>query len=225
MYQVPHNVPHSRPWLLALLWMGVAAAGMAWARMSYPLLYAISGVANSVNLLMTSAISVISGVPAIILQWLVLRRFFPQMQAWAPVFVTIAIAHWQLQGVLFRAAEDVLTSLGVTRSPANLFANANLSALAAATVAWALVPGLAGWWLFRPFTRRAWLWPAALLLGRLGETLATLMMLWPILGSGRMNLTVYGQAYQAATLAAAALQAAALTLFVRDRQRPAVAAV
>jgi hypothetical protein len=31
MYAVPHNIPRSRPWLLALLWIGVAAAGIAWA--------------------------------------------------------------------------------------------------------------------------------------------------------------------------------------------------
>jgi hypothetical protein len=182
-------------------------------------------VANSNILLISSAISVLSGVPAIILQWLVLRRFFGQMQAWAPVFMAIAIAHWQLQDILLRTAGDLLTRLGLSRSSANLFDNATLAALAAVTMAWALLPGLAGWWLFRPLTRRAWLWPAALLLGALGQTLVTLMMLWPILGSGRLNLTVYGQSYQAATLAGAALQAAALELFLRDRQRSAVTAV
>lgn len=220
MYAVPHNAPRGSPWLLALLWMGVAAIGIAAAGLAYPLLYGITRVANSTNLLMSSGISVLSGLPAIILQWLVLRRFFTGMDRWVPVFATISVAHLQLQGALFRLAEDLLTSLGVSKSATHLLHNANLAALIAATLVWALLPGLAGWWLFRPLTRRAWLWPAALLLGRLGETLVTLMMLWPILGSGRMNLTVYGQSYQAATLLAAALQAAALAVFAHNQQRP-----
>jgi hypothetical protein len=224
MYEVPHSVPRSRPWLLAILWLGIAAANLEWTRRIYPLLYSLTGVANSNILLMSSGIAVLSGLPAIILQWLALRRFFARMHGWVPVFTAISVADLLLQGVLFRFAGDLLASFGISRSSTHLLANAPLDALIAVTMAWALLPGFAGWWLFRPSTRRAWLWPAALLLGRLGETLVTLMMLWPILDSGRMNLTVYGQAYAAASLLAAAIQAAVLVVFLRERARPAVAA-
>ncbi|HYF61312.1 MAG TPA: hypothetical protein VD886_00770 [Herpetosiphonaceae bacterium] len=220
MYRVPHNVARPPAWPLALLWLGIAVLNIAWANQIYPLLYSITRVANSSILLMSSGISVVSGLPAIILQWLVLRRFFPGMDRWVPLFGAIAVAEWLLQEPLLKATGNVLAALGVSTSPINPFANAAVDALVAGTLAWTLVPGLAGWWLFRPLARRAWLWPWALLLGRLGQISATLMMLWPILDSGRMNLTVYSRTYEAATLLGAALQAAALVLFLRERARP-----
>jgi hypothetical protein len=134
---------------------------------------------------------------------------------WVPAHAAVLVV-----GTLLREA---LTQLSAAFFDGGSGISASLGAGWVVNLAWSLLTGMVGWWLFRPLTRRAWLWPAALLLGALLQTLVNILALWPIIESGLSgaNTAIYTLFSVIVTLAAAAIQAAALIAFLRERQRPA----
>jgi hypothetical protein len=226
MFQVSNSVPRSRPWPLALLWMGVAAISLVVTSLIYPLTYVVFKNAASDTRLVGSVIGLIGGLIIIVLQWLVLRRYFPDMQRWVPILGGILVLATLLERVVNGLATALIFALGMITRSTKIIENLDLAASTTAGLFWALLTGLGGWSMFRWLTRRAWLWPAALLLAELGQSIVTFTVLLPLLGSGnaRSDLAAYGLINIAVSLAAAAMQAAVLVSFLRERTRPAVAA-
>jgi len=211
MFQVPNSIPRLRPWLLAVLWLGVAVVNIVVSTLIYPLVFRIiDGSVSDVGLLV-STVGLLSGLLIVTLQWLVLRQFFPAMNWWVPAHAAVLIVGTLLHRALTQLSSAFFNSGGGTSLGAGWVVN----------LAWSLLTGLVGWWLFRPLVRRAWLWPAALLLGALLQTSVNILLLWPLIESGlsSANTAMYTLASVTITLAAAAIQAAALIAFLRERQR------
>jgi hypothetical protein len=222
MFQVPNSAPHSRPWPLVLLWMSIALIGVLASSLIFPLIYRVFGSSVSDIRMISAIMSMFNGLVVIVLQWLVLRRYFPGMYRWVPVLGGILAAATLLQGITYTQAAALIAAFGRSIRSAALIENADSAAALAVYVFWTLVSATAGWWIFRPLTRRAWLWPAALLLGALGQSLISVTVLWPLLrgGGSSFSLSTYSLITVMFTLATAAIQAAVLVTFLRERQRP-----
>jgi hypothetical protein len=218
MFEVPHSTPRGNPWRLAMLWMGVAVINLISTTFIYPLLFQVFDITSNNYLLISIIVFGSIALLTTFLQWLVLRRFFPGLRWWLPAHVALLILGLlmqngmiQLAGSLFNSGGGVSASLGAGET-VNLF--------------WSLLTGIVGWWLFRPSVRRAWLWPAALVVGTLLRSVPNILVLWPLIErglSGASTIT-YAILSVVVSLLASAIQAAVLMQFVRDRQRPAVAA-
>jgi hypothetical protein len=222
MFQVPNSIPRLRPWLLAVLWMGVSVVHLASTSLLYPLLFNLLDIGVNNYRIVSGVVVVISGLFTLLLEWLVLRRFFPAMGWWVPAHATVLIVGVALQDLLTRLAAALMFARASSGAGGISGNNSGLAAGALVQIIWTLLIGLVGWWLFRPLTRRAWLWPAALLLGALLQISMTMLLLWPMItnGLGSADTTRYALISVAANLLGAAAQAAALVLFLRERQRP-----
>jgi hypothetical protein len=220
MFEVPHSAPRGNPWRLAMLWMGVAVINLIVSSLIYPVLFSVIEVGISDIRLLSGVVSLITQLLLVTLQWLVLRRFFAGMRWWVPAHAVLLLLALLLEPVMTRLAGALLLSNAFTGGDS---ATASLALSSAANLFWTLLSGMVGWWLFRPSARRAWLWPAALLFGALAQALVMILVLAPLLESGlrggRANL--YGLINLALGLLLAAIQAAVLMQFVRDRQRSA----
>jgi hypothetical protein len=222
MFEVPNSIPRLRPWLLALLWMGVAVVHLASTSLLYPLLFNLLDIGVDNYRIVSGVVVVVSGLFTLLLQWLVLRRFFPAMAWWVPAHAAVLIVGVALQDLLTRLAAALMFARAISGAGGISGDNAGLSAGALVQLIWTTLIGLVGWWLFRPLTRRAWLWPAALLLGALLQILMNVLVLWPLLtdGIGGTNTARFALISVAVNLLGAAAQAAVLVLFLRERQRP-----
>jgi hypothetical protein len=222
MFEVPHSAPRANGRRLALLWMGVAGISIVVTSLLYTQFYRIfDGLISDIRLL-RGLIALIPGLFIILLQWLVLRRFFPRLGRWVPVLGGILVLSILLERILYGLTKVLM--LIFTSMPSSL--GTIDMAWPVIDLFWALISGIAGWWLFRPLTRRAWLWPAALLAGAVGQTLVTMLVLKPLIesGFGSGAAITYRLFNIAVSLAGAALQAAVLVSFLRERERLAVPA-
>jgi hypothetical protein len=171
--------------------------------------------------LISNAVKLITHLLCVILQWLVLREFFPEMERWVATHSTALIMGALLEDV----TRQVFAALLFPPEISSLGPGSDVYLLSSAVnrLFWMLIIGLVGWWVFRQAVRLAWLWPTVMLMGSLAQFLATMFVIIPMIQlSGSRTIATYSLINVAVFLLAAAIQAAVLMQFVRD-QRLAVA--
>ncbi|HYF61314.1 MAG TPA: hypothetical protein VD886_00780 [Herpetosiphonaceae bacterium] len=214
MFEVPRSAPRSNPWPLAMLWIGVAVLNLVGIRFVVPSLLRAFEVRPGSYSLISIVVYGAIGLLTVVLQWLALRRFFPGLRMWLLAHGTFLILRQVLQFPASQGAATVFNSGGDIPT--------GLLVIGSVDMVWTLLIGLIGRRLFRPLTRRAWLWPAVLILETLIQTLLLLLVLWPRVDAqgGGADLAFYNTLGAVLTLAMAGAQAAVLALFSRDQHHP-----
>jgi hypothetical protein len=218
MFEVPHSAPQANPRRLALLWMGMAAVnGVATDN------YLISRIVpNSVRTfffrtdiaILMEIIDLLQAMCIAVLQWLVLRRFFPAMRLWVALHSSMLILHiLLLSRPLGKLIRRTFEAIGWAGTPTVLYDALPLLGV--------LLLSCAGWIVFRPIVPRASLWLWGFLLGKVIE-----WSIWRISWQSSIpsGSVLYQLIFYSSVLIPAAIQAAVLVMFLRERARPAVAA-
>jgi hypothetical protein len=217
MFEVPHSPPSANLRRLALLWMGVAVVNAV--ATYYYLIFRI--VPESVRSfffnidigILLEIIDLVQAIGIAILQWLVLRRFFPSMRLWAVLHGSVLILQLLLFSRPFRKQiRHMIEAIGGSGDTSIMY---NIQSLLSA-----LLLGIAGWIIFRPIAPRASLWLWGFLLSKMIEWFISRSPLPSTIPSGSV---LYQLIFYSSVLLPAAIQAAVLVSFLRERERPAVA--
>jgi hypothetical protein len=221
MFEVPHSAPRANGRRLALLWLGAALINLFGVSLLY------MGVLRALPFLGVSfdMIVMLNNLLLVTLQWLVLRRFFPQMRWWVPAHGAVLGLQLLLDRILSALAKVFLLILLFRSESAGLMENFDFASSAIVSLFWALISGIVGWRIFRPQVRRAGRWLAAVVVGASLQLLISFLIIWPLIRSRTANLTAYTLINIAVTLAVAAIQAAVLVMFLRERERSAAPAL
>jgi hypothetical protein len=221
VFEVPHSAPLANDRRLALLWMGTATINLFGVSLLY------MGVLRALPFLGVSfdMIVMLNNLLLVALQWLVLRRFFPQMRWWVPAHGAVLGLQLLLDRILSALAKVFLLILLFRTESAGLMENFDFASSAIVSLFWALISGVVGWRIFRPQVRRAGRWLAAVVVGASLQLLISFLIIWPLIRSRTANLTAYTLINIAVTLAVAAIQAAVLVMFLRERERSAAPAL
>ena len=220
MFEVPHSPPSANLRRLALLWMGAVVVNLFGVSLLY------MGVLRALLFLGVSfdMIVMLNNLLMVVLQWLVLRRFFPAMNWWVPAHGAVLGLQLLLDRILSALAKVFLLILIFRTESAGMMENFDFASSAIVSLFWALISGVVGWRIFRPQVRRAGRWLAAVVAGASLQLLISFLIIWPLIRSSTTATTTYSLINIAVTLAAAAIQAAVLVSFLRERERPSVAA-
>jgi hypothetical protein len=216
MFEVPHSAPSAKPRRLALLWMGVGLMNVVMYWQLVGLLFQLLADTALSFAMQIHLIRMTIGVSTLTLQWLVLRRFFPGMGQWVALHGGVLFAQAVLGTPVYSLLERLMDVTQAWSTREMLISLLDL-------LFWAIILGVAGWIIFRAVVQRARLWLWVTLLGALIQWFIFLLIRPLDIEYSRIDIIYYLADY-GGPLLTAAIQAAVLVAFLRERERPAVAA-
>jgi hypothetical protein len=216
MFEVPHSAPSAKPRRLALLWMGVGLMNVVMYWQLVGLLFQLLADTALSFTMQIHLIRMTIGVSTLTLQWLVLRRFFPGMGQWVALHGGVLFAQALLGTPVYSLLERLMDVTQAWSTREMLISLLDL-------LFWAIILGVAGWIIFRAVVQRARLWLWVTLLGALIQWFIFLLIRPLDIEYSRIDIIYYLADY-GGPLLTAAIQAAVLVAFLRERERPAVAA-